>query len=726
MPISYNEQNKQFFLETKNTSMIFGLFDNDYIHSMHWGRRIHQADLSRLFKVFASGFSPNYPNAPTRDHSLDLLPTEYPVYGGGDYHKPAMEVEFKDGSRLVDLKYKSHKIINGKPELSGLPQLLDGDCTLLLTLSDENTGLEVELSYSLFEEQDVIARSARIVNKTGDTIKLNRALSASVDFRRADFDMIGLYGAHIRERQIDRTPLRHGIQSIESTRGASSHQHNPFCALVNRETTEFSGEAYGAALIYSGNFIVSAEVDGFDSTRLQLGINPFEFSWQLNPGEDFVTPEAVLTYTDSGLNQMSQNFHNVFRHRLGKSEIRNKPRPIVINNWEATYFDFNEEKLFSIIDSCSGLGIDTFVLDDGWFGKRNDDRSSLGDWFVNREKLPNGLDSIIERCEQNGMSFGLWFEPEMISEKSELFSAHPEWAIHKEGRPYCVGRDQLVLDLANPEVLEYLKKTLSDIFENHRISYVKWDMNRNITDAYSGALPACRQSEIFHRYMLNLYSLLEYLTTRFPHLIIEGCSGGGGRFDAGMLYYMPQTWTSDNSDAISRLYIQYGTSMVYPPQCMTAHISASPNHQIGRVTPFNTRAKVAMSASFGYELNPLQLSDEERAEIKNQTAFYKRIAPLIAKGDFYRLLSPFEGHRAAWIFVSEDKSKAYAVYAQKLLRPSMPLDRLKLFGLKPDSQYYIEELHETFFGDELMYVGLSFPRMQDFEACSFTLTEVEE
>ncbi|MCI8553825.1 MAG: alpha-galactosidase [Clostridiales bacterium] len=725
MPITYVPETRTFFLDTENTSLVFGLYDHDYIHSQYWGRRIHHADLSRLLRVCASGFSPNYPGAPDREHSLDLLPTEYPVYGGGDYRSPALQVEFPDGSRLLDLKYKSHAILDGKPALPGLPHLDGADCTLELTLCDEYSGLEAVVCYSLFEKQDVIARSARILNKTGAPLTVTRALSASVDLPRADLEMIGLYGTHIRERQLDRTPLRHGIQSVESRRGASSHQHNPFAALAAKDTTEQAGEVYAATLIYSGNFVISAEVDCFNSTRFQLGINPFDFSWRLEPDEAFVTPEAVLTYTDRGLNRMSQNFHNVFKHHLGHTEIRNKPRPIVINNWEATYFDFDEEKLFGIIDCCKGLGIDTFVLDDGWFGQRNNDCCSLGDWVVNTGKLPRGLDSIIERCEQNGLSFGLWFEPEMVSEDSDLYRAHPDWAIHKEGRPFCTGRSQLVLDLANPAVLEYLKKALSAILGSHRISYVKWDMNRHITDAYSAALPACRQPEIYHRYMLNLYALLDFLNREFPHVTIEGCSGGGGRFDAGMLYYMPQTWTSDDSDAIERLKIQYGTSLVYPPQCMTAHISASPNHQMNRVTPYVTRARVAMSASFGYELNPLHLTDEERAEIRNQTALYKRIAPLVVEGDFYRLISPFEADGCAWMFVSPDRRRAFAIYVQKLSKPAWPQDRLRLQGLDPDARYRIEELDGVFYGDELMYAGLALPRLFDFESVSYTLERLD-
>nr|HIW73694.1 alpha-galactosidase [Bacillota bacterium] len=642
---------------------------------------------------------------------------------------PAVEAAFTDGSRLLDLKYASHTILPAKPPLPGLPSLDGGDGTLEVTLTDRPTGLTVVVSYTVYEDSDVIARHARVVNTTGDIVRVNRALSASVDLPSMDYDLIGLYGAHTRERQVDRRPLRHGMQALESRRGASSHQMNPFLALAAPNADETAGEVYAAALIYSGNFLAAAEADGFNTTRMQIGLNPFDFSWKLEPGESFVTPEAVLTYSAGGLGRMSRNFHRVFRGHLGRVKETARPNPIVINNWEATYFDFDEEKLCALIRSCRGLGIDTFVLDDGWFGRRDDDTTSLGDWYVHRGKLPNGLKPVIDCCRENGMKFGLWFEPEMVSEDSDLYRAHPDWAIKKEGRPFCRGRNQLVLDLSRPEVTAYLKETIGRLLSENDIAYVKWDMNRHLTDLYSAGLPADRQPELPHRYMLGLYDLLGDLTARFPRVLFEGCSGGGGRFDAGMLYYMPQTWTSDNSDAIERLKIQYGTSMVYPPRCMTAHVSAVPNHQIGRVTPFHTRGLVAMSASFGYELNPLSLSEEERAAVAEQTAFYRSVSGLIAQGDFYRLVSPFaagangEGEGAAWMFVSPDRSRAFAVYVLRLTVPAGPARRMKLQGLDPGAVYHIDELDADFGGDELMYAGLAMPySMKDFEALSFTLT----
>ena len=724
MPISFLRETRTFQLDTRNTSYILRVYDGETLFHEYWGRRLRPTDLTRLLRVYGSGFSPVRTGAPDRDHSLDLIPAEIPVYGGGDYRSPALEATFPDGSRLLDLTYESHEIREDKPALPGLPALCGGDGTLEITLRDRPTGLRVTVSYTVYEQSDVIARHVRIINETGDDVVIGRALSASVDLPSMDYEMIGLYGTHTRERQIERRPLRHGMQALESRRGASSHQMNPFLALAAPGADETKGEVAAMTLVYSGNFIASAEVDCFDVTRMQIGLNPFDFTWKLAPGETFTTPEAVLTYSAEGLGGMSRNFHRVFRHHLGRmADTASRPHPIVINNWEATYFDFNEETLLALIRSCRGLGIDTFVLDDGWFGHRSDDCRALGDWFVNREKLPRGLDPVIDCCRENWMRFGLWFEPEMISEDSALFRAHPDWAIRKQGRPYCTGRDQLVLDLSRDEVLRYLEETVGGILDRYEISYVKWDMNRHITDAFSAALPPDRQPELLHRYMLNLYALLERLTRRFPEVVFEGCSGGGGRFDAGMLYYMPQTWTSDNTDAIERLKIQYGTSLVYPPRSMTAHVSASPNHQIGRATPFHTRGLVAMGGCFGYELNPLTLSDEERAAVARQTARYRSVAELIARGEFYRLLSPFEGEGCAWMFVSPDRSRALVTYVLRLTTPAGPARRVKLQGLDPDAVYHIDELDADYGGDELMYAGLATPYyMKDFEALSYTLT----
>lgn len=723
MAVTFSEKDRVFHLTTQNTSYIFSVFDQNYLCSSYWGKKLRNVNPARLWQGVASGFSPNYRGAPDRSYSLDTIPTEYPVYGGGDYRVPAMAAEFPTGSRLVDLQYRSHTIFKGNVEPEGLPGLSGGDETLEVTLEDAFTGLQVILRYVVFEECDLLVRNARILNATGAPVRITRALSASVDLPHMDWDMLTLHGSHARERSVERLRLRRGVQAVESRRGASSHQHNPFLALAAPAATETSGEVYAAALVYSGNFLAQAEGTPNGQTRMQIGIHPADFSWTLAPGEVFTAPEAMLTYSDAGLGGMSRNFHRAIRRHLGHSRFRGQRPPIVINSWEAAYFDVCEDTLLSIIDSCKGLGIDTFVLDDGWFGHRDDDTTSLGDWFVDKRKLPHGLTPLIEKCESIGMSFGLWFEPEMISEDSELYRTHPDWCIRQEGRPYCLGRHQLVLDLSRADVLAYLEESIRRILSANRISYVKWDMNRHITDAYSACLPPERQPELFHRYMLNLYALLDRLTTAFPDVLFEGCSGGGGRFDAGMLYYHPQIWTSDNTDAIDRLRIQAGTSLVYPPVCMAAHVSACPNHQVGRTTPFHTRGLVAMSAAFGYELNPLTLSEEERRQIAAQTAQYRAIAERIQEGDFFRLLDPFTSDHGAWMFVSPDKSRAFVVYVRRLTQPFVPL-RLKLTGLDPDARYYVEEEQAALGGDELMYAGLALPPLKDFEALSYTLRRI--
>lgn len=724
MPISFDERQKLFHLSTDHTSYQFSIFEDKYLFSQYYGKKIPQTDLSDLWQVYPSGFSPVFKRTPSHTLSQDLMPLEYPVYGHGDYRTPALHVQFPDGSRLLDLVYESYTIQAEKPALDGLPCATAGDQTLIVTLRDQS-GLRVHLYYTVYESLDIITRSVKIENGTGQPIQILGAMSMSIDLPIASFDMISLDGTHVRERQITRSPLASGTRSVESRRGASSHHHNPFVAFAAKTTTEHSGEVYGMMLSYSGNFICQAETDAFDSVRIQCGVNPFDFSYELSAGESFCTPEAMFTYTDQGLNRMSQHFHDMIRTHVSTLPAAKRTRPIVINNWEATYFDFDEKKLIALIESCRGLGIDTFVLDDGWFGHRDDDTTSLGDWFYDKRKLPNGLDPIIEACESVGMRFGLWFEPEMISEDSELYRQHPDWAIRHPDRPYCLGRQQLVLDLSRQDVLDYLYETISGVLRAHKISYVKWDMNRHITDAYSACLPPKQQPELMFRYMKNLYRLLNRLTSDFPDVLFEGCSGGGGRFDAGMLFYHPQIWTSDDTDAIARLRIQYGTSLAYPPVCMTAHVSASPNHQLGRRTPFATRGMVAMSATFGYELNPLSLSDEDRAQIAAQTSRYHSIAPLIENGDFYRLVSPFETDDCAWMFVSKDKTEAVCTYVRQLVRPAVRGLRLKLAGLDENAVYHIDELSCDRSGAVLMNAGLLVPLLLDFEGTTFTLHKVK-
>lgn len=722
--IHFDEQTQSFYLNSLHSTYIFKVIEKGQLLHLYWGDRIPRCDLSYIHLFYNRSFSPVLHDASEPCYSLDTLSAEYPTFGYGDYHTPALTVEAQNGSRICDLRYAGHAIAPGKPDIPGLPQLHAGEeaQTLSLFLRDEALQLEVTLFYTVFEKLDVISRHAVIVNRSRDSLALLQAASCCLEFDHGDFELIDLHGTHCRERHAERTKLHHGIHSIESRRGASGHQLSPFAAFARPDAGEQSGEVYGVSLIYSGNFRICAEVDQFDRLRVHAGINPFGFRWELCPGESFATPEAILVRSTQGLNGMSHNFHALYRDHLSRSRHVTAPRPIVINSWEAAYFDFNEEKLEAIIQGCEDLGIDTFVLDDGWFGHRNDDTSSLGDWFTNREKLPHGLDGIIEACRRHHMRFGLWFEPEMVSPDSRLYRLHPDWCIHAPGRIPSQSRHQLVLDLSRQEVQDYVVQAVSSVLSAHDIHYVKWDMNRNITDLGSEALPAHRQAELSHRYILGLYAVLRRLTEAFPQVLFEGCSGGGGRFDFGMLYYMPQTWTSDNSDAVDRLKIQYGTSYLFPPAAMVAHVSACPNHQTGRVTPFDTRGNVALGFCFGYELDPLRLSAEETAAIKRQTARYRELESLMLSGKFYRLRSPFSGNDCCWQQVSRDQSLSVVTYCRVLASCNPPIPRIQLAGLQADALYSIDELDLTLPGEVLMKAGLSIPWLWgDFTTLVFTL-----
>lgn len=728
--IHFDEQTQCFYLHSRHSTYSMKVIEKGQLLHLYWGDRIPEWDLSYIHLFYNRSFSPVLYDASALCYSLDTLSAEYPAFGYGDYHTPAFTVEAPNGSRICDLRYKSHAIMPGKPDVEGLPHLHAGEGeaeTLALLLRDDLLNLEVTLFYTVFENLDVISRYAVIQNRTKGTLSLLHAASCCLEFDHSDFELIDLHGTHCRERHVERTRLHHGLHSIESRRGASGHQLSPFAAFARPDAGELSGEVYGVSLVYSGNFRISAEVDQFDRLRVQAGINPFNFRWTLGAGESFTTPEAILVRSTEGLNGMSQNFHALYRRHLSRSRYTAAPRPIVINSWEATYYDFNEQKLEAIIAACEGLGIDTFVLDDGWFGHRSDDTSSLGDWYVNTKKLPNGLTGVIEACKRHHMQFGLWFEPEMVSPDSELYRRHPDWCIHAPGRVPSRSRNQLVLDLSRREVQDFVAEAVSAILRKYDIRYIKWDMNRNITDLGSEGLPADRQAELSHRYILGLYAVLERLTADFPDVLFEGCAGGGGRFDFGMLYYMPQTWTSDNSDAIDRLKIQYGTSYLFPPAAMAAHVSACPNHQTGRVTPFETRGNAALGFCFGYELNPLQLNGEEIAAIKRQTARYKELEPLMLEGNFYRLISPFRDNACCWQQVSPDQSLSVVLYARTLTVCNPPVPRLRPVGLQPDALYRVEELDLTLPGRVLMNAGLSIPWLWgDYSTMLFTLRKCGE
>lgn len=714
-------QHNAFYLETDHTSYILRLLSDGTLSHTYYGPRIPAEDLSWAWIV---GGIPNNPSFRFTDgvSSQGTLPQECPVFGTGDFRLPALSVQNADGRSVNRLVYHSHRILDTKPHLPGLPQLEADAPTLQITLRDEVGNYNVILSYSVFAAEDVIARHTVIQNTGNTPIFLNRAASMSMDLQRSDLQLLSLYGGSTHERNIRRSELIQGMTSLQSRRGASSHQLNPFAALVQPHTTETQGEVYAAALVYSGDFQITAEVDECGTTRFVAGLNPETFRWKLAPGEEFVTPEALLTYSDAGLEKMSHSYHDVCRRYLGKCADPSVAHPIVLNSWEAMYFQLNEEKLTDMIRRCRGLGIDTFVVDDGWFGHRNSADSSLGDWFVDPDKFPNGLQKVIEVCHENGMKFGLWLEPEMISQDSVLSRAHPDWHIHVPGRDPVLSRDQWVLDMAREDVRDHIFGQLETLLSTYDISYIKWDMNRNITDNGAAWLPADRQGEHSHRYMLGVYDLLERVNRRFPHVFIEGCAAGGGRFDFGILYYCPQIWTSDNSDAIARLKIQTGTSLVYPPSTMAGHVSACPNHQNYRMTPFETRGSVAQMCSFGYELDVGTLCEEERAQIIAQTEKHRQLEPLVNHGSFYRLLSPFESYICAWELVSQDRDHAFLTVVFAQMTPNRRGLRIQLRGLDPDRQYRVIPGDYTASGRVLMNVGIhARPPKKDYGSLTFDL-----
>lgn len=714
-----------FHLKSKNVSYIMNVDKYGYLNHVYWGKKVEKYSTSIPKSYKERPFSPN-PIPEDRNYSLDTIALEYPTYGNTDFRTPAVQIEFMDGSRITNLKYHSHRILEGKSVIEGLPATYVEDSTeadsLEITLKDSDSNVFITLLYSAFSDYDAITRSVNITNKEQKSIKLNRVYSCNVDFSNNDYELLNLSGSWARERHINKKTLKPGRYVTESRRGSSSHYQNPFIAISSKGAGEKHGEIYGFSLVYSGNFIADVEVDQFFSTRVGMGINPFEFSWTLEAGLSFQTPEVVMIYSDTGYGKMSRMYHDLYRNRLCRGKHRDNIRPVLINNWEATYFDFTEEKIVQIAKEAKDLGIELLVLDDGWFGKRDDDQSSLGDWFPDMRKLPGGLSQLIEKVDSFGLKFGIWVEPEMISRDSELFRKHSDWYIGTKGRTSSEGRNQLVLDLTQKEVCDYIVNILSDLFEANQISYVKWDMNRNMTEVGSLKLEKDKQQEVFHRYILGLYYILNILTEKFPDILFESCSGGGGRFDPGMLYYMPQTWTSDDTDAYERQKIQYGTSIVYPLITMGSHVSDIPNHQVYRNTPLETRANVAFAGNLGYELDIVNLSDGEKKKISEQISFYKSIREVIQFGDFYRLLSPFESNDTSWMVVSKDKSQACVFYYQNLNIPNGPFKHIKLSGLEHGALYEIENHNIEIYGDELMNIGLELPEFKgDFSSIVYTL-----
>ncbi|MDR4945376.1 alpha-galactosidase [Neobacillus cucumis] len=712
MTIEWNEEEKIFHLYNGRVSYMIQLVHGKYLAHVYWGNQIQMMHPSSILQFKGRAFSPmNEPSDPR--FSLDTLPQEFPAFGNGDFRTPAYRLQSPDGSTFTHFVYDSFEIMKGKPLIKGLPMTyventLEAD-TLVITMVDSMLGVGMNLYYTIYRDFDIITRSVSIENLGSGDVRIQQCMSMSVDFHDSNWDWLHLQGTWARERHIERKPLIHGVQTISSSRGASSHQHNPFLALLSKDATEDHGMVYGISLVYSGNFQASIEVDPFETTRISMGINPLNFSWLLNPGEIFQTPEALMVYSSEGLGGMSRTFHKIIRSRVCRGVYRDRTRPILINNWEATYFHFTEKKLKEIADAAKDLGIELFVLDDGWFGHRDNDKSSLGDWFVNRKKLPHGLKGLASYLNGLGMQFGLWVEPEMVSPDSDLYRNHPDWCLHVPGRNRTLSRNQLVLDLSREDVCDWLIETLTTLFQSASIRYVKWDMNRNMTEVGSALLPPERQQETSHRYMLGVYRILEVLTQRFPEILFESCSGGGGRFDLGMLYYMPQTWTSDDTDAVERLKIQYGTSIVYPTVAMGAHVSDVPNHQVGRMTPLRMRCHVAMAANLGFELNIDKLSRDDKALVRQEIQYYHQIKNVVLFGDLYRLLSPFEGMDTAWMYVDEKQEQAVVFFYKTLATPNPPFFRLKLRGLNPKLKYKINDNKRVYFGDELMKIGMSLP-----------------
>lgn len=708
--IIFHEATKTFHLYNSHISYIMNVMENGHMGQLYYGSRIHDKEDFTYLEEKSGRPVTSYVFEGDRTFSLEHLKQEYPVYGSTDYRHPAVEILQENGSRISDFRYTGFQVQEGKPELEGLPATYtesgEEAKTLIITLYDQVTDIKLELLYTIFEEGGVIARSARFSNMGKKAVHLLTAMSLSLDLPDKDYVWVQFSGAWARERHRKDRVLEPGITAVESMRGHSSHEHNPFVVLRRPDAGEHTGEVIGFSLVYSGNFLIRAEVDTHDVTRITAGINPAGFDWKLDIGEIFQTPEAVMVYSCEGLNGMSQTFHRLYQKRLARGYWRDRVRPILLNNWEATYFDFTEDRLVEIAGKAKECGVELFVLDDGWFGKRNDDHAGLGDWVVNREKLPDGISGLSRRIESLGMKFGLWFEPEMVNKDSDLYRNHPDWILQTPNRNASHGRYQYVLDFSRKEVVDCIHDMMYKILKESRISYIKWDMNRSITECYSAVLPADRQGEVFHRYILGVYDLYQRLTSEFPEILFESCASGGGRFDPGLLYYAPQGWASDDSDAVERLKIQYGTSMCYPVSSIGSHVSAIPNHQVFRRTPLHTRANVACFGTFGYELDLNKLTEEEIEEVKQQIVFMKKYREILQFGTFYRLKSPFEGNETVWMSVSEDKKTAIIGWYRVLNGVNQPYSRVRLKGLDPDMVYQNSRDGRNHYGDELMNLGL--------------------
>ncbi|RGH37906.1 alpha-galactosidase [Firmicutes bacterium AM41-5BH] len=713
MGIIYCEKDRTFTLQTKNTTYQMQVDQYGFLLHLYYGKKT-EGCMDYLLTHYDRGFSGNpYDAGEDRTYSMDVLPQEFPCYGNGDFRSTAFVVENADGSMSCDLRYKSHTILKGKYNLKGLPAVYASDeeaQTLEILMEDPVTGVMVILLYGVLSELDIITRSVCIKNESNGKIYLNKIESASLDFLYGDYELLTFYGRHAMERNVQRVPVVHGTQKIGSVRGTSSHQYNPMMILAERKTTEDKGNCYAMSFVYSGCFQGEVLKDQLNQTRMMLGLQEEAFRYPLEKNEMFKAPEVILSYSSRGMNQLSQNLHQCIRKHICRGKYKEQVRPVLINSWEASYFDFTGDTIYELAKAAKEVNIDMLVMDDGWFGKRDDDNSGLGDWFVNEKKLGGTLGNLIERINDLGVKFGIWIEPEMVSEDSELYRKHPDWALTIPGRRPVRSRNQLVLDFSRKEVVDEIYSQICKVLDQGNIEYVKWDMNRSLMDIYSATTKD--QGRVLHDYVLGLYDFLERLVQRYPNLLIEGCSGGGGRFDAGMMYYTPQIWCSDNTDAIDRLQIQYGTSFGYPVSVVGSHVSAVPNHQTGRKTPLHTRGVVAMSGTFGYELNLMNLSKEEKQEIREQIAEYKSYAPIIQNGLYYRLSNPTEEEICAWEYVYTDEkeqSKVLLNIVMQAIHGNMTVNYVKLQGLEEAAVYREEKSGKRYTGSALMYGGMPLP-----------------
>ena len=713
MALHFQKEKRLFTLQTAHTTYQMKVDDFGFLLHLYYGGKT-KGDMNYLLTFYDRGFSGN-PNdvEGDRTYSLDTLPQEFPVMGTGDYRSSALIIQNGDGSESCDLRYLSHEIRKGKYELEGLPAVYAKEEeaeTLEILLQDRVSKVEVRLLYGVLEKEDIITRSAKVLNQGEDRIIVEKAASACLDFVTGEYDLLSFYGRHAMERNFQRSRVLHGSYVIGSRRGVSSHQYNPAVILAGRDTTEDTGKCYGMVFVYSGNFMCEAENDQFGQTRVVMGIHTDLFHYPLDKGQELVIPETILSYSDQGFGKLSKQYHYCIREHLCRGKYKDQIRPLLINSWEASYFDFTGETILNLAKGAAELGIDMVVMDDGWFGKRDDDNSGLGDWQANEKKLGCTLKELTDKVNSYGLKFGIWIEPEMISEDSTLYREHPDYVMQIPGRKPVRGRNQLALDFSRKEVRDYVFSQICNVFDQANIEYVKWDLNRSLSDIYS---LENYQGKVIYDYVLGVYEFLEKLLNRYPDILIESCSGGGGRFDAGMMYYSPQIWCSDNTDAVDRVRIQYGTSFFYPVSTMGAHVSAVPNHQTGRCVSLHTRGIVAMAGTFGYELDPAKLSDKEREEIKEQIREYKKYAELIQKGDYYRLSDPFHDPYGAWMYVSKDGQQILTHIVILENHGNMPVIYVRMNGLEPDAVYEDMDTGRCYYGADLMEAGMPMPSVME-------------